>query len=369
MSFQSISNLRLELVDILQQNNYVKPSHVQLQVIPKMLKGKKMIVESPSGSGKTLAFLIPIIQKLEMKDNTIQAIIITPTNELATQIYNVINIFSKKLVFKVYSTTMDFKPSLLTNPPKIIVGTPSKILSLYKNKKLPITKTRNIVIDEADMCIDLGFIKEIDELITKTNKLVLLHSFSATLPPKLQELLKKYTKGEVERITISNTSEGNNVIHYLQFCKEDINQSFVSLVNGNIFNPYMAIIFVHTKEQAEKVYMLLKQNKTIKVALISSKRDNKNRQKVIIDIHKNKFQYIVATDVASRGLDFEDLSHVIHLGLPYDLSYFVHRSGRTGRFHHKGESILFVEKKDIEKVREIERKFKITFKSNYFKSN
>ncbi len=361
MKFSNL-NIKKEIIEILDKNNLSNMTEVQQKAIPFILKNKKVIVNSPSGSGKTLAFVIPIINALDLESNTIQAIILTPTIELSKQIYNVMRIFSKELGFKVDTADRAFNYKDNKNYPKVLIGTPKKVWDLYQNYNLPITMINTMVLDEVDMIIDLGFLHEIENITKKTKDGLIIHSYSATIPVDLQNFIKKYIKGNVEKISLKETLEGNNVTHYYINIKEFSKIDYlVDQIDSGKFNPYMAIIFTHDKKQAEELYRRLLDKNRRNVVLISSDIERRQRINTIKRIESNEFQFIIATDVASRGIDIANLSYVVHLGIPYDLSYYVHRCGRTGRFMSKGESLLILNKQEMSDRKKIIEKYQIEF--------
>ena len=367
MKFENYK-IKKEIIKVLENNKLSNMTDVQESVIPHILRNKKVIVSAPSGSGKTLAFIIPLINELDLTSNSIQGMILAPTAELSQQILGVLRIFSKVLNFKVDNIDNSYEYKNGNNLPKIIVGTPGKTLHSYKNHKFPITTIKTLVLDEVDMIIDLGFLKEIEEIVYKSNNNIMIHSYSATIPVELQNFIKKYFKGNIEKIVLKETVEGNNVSHSFINLKEQKPIDYIEreILSSN-FNPYMGLIFAFDKTEAETLYRRLISKGIKDVALISSDNEKRQRISIMKRIANNEFQYIIATDVASRGIDIEGLSHVVHLGVPYDINYYVHRCGRTGRFMSKGESLLLIRKEQMSEVRKISAKYSINFKQIPYK--
>lgn len=345
MKFSELK-IEIDLIEVLVKNNFIEMTDIQSEVIPKILNNKKVIVSAPSGSGKTLSFLIPLINNIDINKNEIQSLILVPTIELADQIYQLLKLFSTKMNFKIAKIDDAYKYKNNTALPKIVVGTPKKALNAYENYNFPLTLINTLIIDEADMIIELGFFYEIEMLLKKIKRDIKIHFFSSTISTHLQNSIKKYIKGNVERINLNVTKEGNNVKHFWINTKgiESTDYIFNKIVTGK-FNPYLAMIFCYDKKQANNLYSNLRNNKIKNVGIISSEIEKKERIKLLKKINDNKFQFIISTDLACRGIDIDNISHVINIGLPYDFNYYIHRSGRTGRYKSEGESIILINNK------------------------
>ncbi|MGL5268706.1 MAG: DEAD/DEAH box helicase [Spiroplasma sp.] len=348
-------NLKLWLLEALKSNQINQPTQIQEQVIPLVLKGNNLIVTSPTGTGKTHSFLIPILNTIE-SNNKIQAIIITPTRELAQQIF----IFTKQLIknqpIKVacFVGGKELKKQIDTfkhGQPEIIIGTVTRIKTLYQNHSLNITTAITLVLDECDMLFELGFIKDLDFLMTKLNNKIQCLVFSATINQELENFLKKYFNN-------TKTINLNKIVvpkieHIFINCPFNQRKNeLLTLVN--LINPYLCLIFVNNKNQITTIgELLIHADK--KTALLHSDLSARNRQQIFKRIKNLDYQYLVTTDVSARGIDIPGISHIISLQLPSDLNYYLHRAGRTGRNNQTGISYLFYDDYDLNAVKELKK--------------
>lgn len=357
-------NLKSSVIEALETNNISKPTEVQKQVIPLALKGNNLIVTSPTGTGKTHAFLIPILNQIENNNKT-QAIIMAPTRELAQQIFT----FAKELTTnqsikvacfiggtEVKKQTEKFK----NNQPEIVIGTPTRLKMLYQEHGLNLTTAKILVLDECDMLFELGFVKDLDFLMTKLNPAIQCLAFSATINQELQVFLKRYfTKTQTINLNQGNSPKIEHIFINCPF-KERKNE-LLTLVN--LINPYICLIFVNNKNQIDEIGGLLI-NAGKKTALLHSNLSARNRSQIFKRIKNLDYQYLVTTDISSRGIDIPGVSHVISLQLPKELNYYLHRAGRTGRNKQSGISYIFYDYHDLNAIQEL-KKFNLTI--NYYK--
>lgn len=336
------------------------PTQVQERLIPLILSGKDLVGESKTGSGKTHTFLLPIFEKLEEDSLDVQAVITAPSRELARQIYEAakqIADFSKqdiRLANYVGGTDkLRQIEKLKASQPQIVIGTPGRIYDLVKSGHLDIHKAHTFVVDEADMTLDMGFLDTVDKIATSLPKDIQILVFSATIPQKLQPFLKKYLNHPIiEKIKIS-TVIADTISNWLISTKgRDKNQQILEIVKS--LNPYLAIIFANTKERADELHAFLSAN-GLKIAKIHGGIPPRERKRIMNHVKQLDFEYIVATDLAARGLDIEGVSHVINDAIPQDLSFFVHRVGRTGRNGLSGTAITLYQPSDDSEVRELEK--------------
>ena len=342
-SFSSL-NLSKTMLESLKKQKYLEPSAVQLRIIPKALQGKSLLCQAVTGSGKTHSYLIPIIDRIDTSLPRLQAIIITPSRELSRQVYEFAKPFQnyfQKLKIKLISSEEDRTSSSqgLSVPPHIVIGTPGRLKDILTDSyKLDLHGVKTLVLDEADMLMELGYFDSIDSLYSLLPEKVQTMVFSATLEENLKHKLEKYMGVNFSFDNEDNKSSAN-VSHHL------VNIKHVGKIEAlkrflNIKNPYLAIIFASKKEDVKKVYEDLKEN-GYSVTMFSGDLDARKRKSTIKLIKDNKFQLIVASDLLSRGIDIEDVSEVISLDLPSDLEYYYHRAGRSGRFGKKGDSYVF----------------------------
>ncbi|NOQ50131.1 MAG: DEAD/DEAH box helicase [Mycoplasmataceae bacterium] len=338
---------------------------VQEKVIPLLLKDKQVIVEAPTGTGKTLAFLIPILTNLDPNNKNIQALITVPTRELATQIANVckeISLFKTDFSYLLLTGGEDIsiQNKKIKKQPQIIIGTQERINKVFSFGSFNLTFLKYIVLDEADMMLDFGFIEELKEFIKRSgiNKKIVYSLFSATLPLPLQNFIKKSFGGEIINISIAKNDE-NIKINLIKSFDQEKNEQLFKLLSAPIFNPFFAIIFTRTNEEAEAVYAFLKTKKIRNLACFTTTISARERSKILKNISKMNITYLVTSDVMSRGMDFLGVSHIINYSYPTNLTYYVHRIGRTNRNNISGQIYDIYTEKD-------EKQLKIIMEKNKF---
>lgn len=336
-------NLDSQLVNTLGKLGYKEPSKVQCAVIPKALQGKSLLAQSATGSGKTHAYLIPIIAKTDFNLDRLQAIVVCPTRELARQTYEFAREFVRfypKFKVRLFTSEVDVSQNEegLSVAPHLIIGTPGRINDLLvKKDSLNLNNVRSVVLDEADMLLDLGYFDDIAELFAHLNNPQTL-VFSATLKQNLRDELNKFVSSdfsyENEKV---NTASG--VHHHLVDTKhQTAGDALLSLLK--IRRPYLCIVFASTKDKVAELSRILKSNNYDPI-YFSGDLDERNRKKALRAIRENRSSIIVSSDLLSRGMDIPDVTDVISIDLPNDLDFYHHRAGRTGRFGKEGDSWVF----------------------------
>ncbi|MFP4286965.1 MAG: DEAD/DEAH box helicase [Candidatus Izemoplasmataceae bacterium] len=341
------------IIDALKDLNFKSLTAIQEAVIPEILKGSDIIASSKTGSGKSHAFLIPIFEKLDENHHDLQIVILSPTRELATQLYDVashIASFSKSTItIGLYTGGKDRQKeiqSLKSKQPHIVIGTPGKINDLaFKENVLSVYKAKILVIDEADMALDIGFLPEIDAIARVMPKELQMLVFSATIPEKLKPFLRKYLKHPKEINFEDKSLKDLNLNHTFIRTTENLTKDKALDDTIKKINPYLAMIFVNKKEDVERLYKRLYQE-GLNVTMLHGDMPARKRKQVLKEINRLTYQYIVASDMASRGLDIEGISHIINYDLPKDMAFFVHRIGRSGRMGASGDTISFYTDKD-----------------------
>lgn len=337
----SAFNLKKELVDALEKLSYVEPTKVQEVVIPKALKNENIIVQSETGSGKTHSFLIPAINNIEINKKP-QVLIISPTRELARQTYNFAIEFKQyftDLTIKLFVSGEDSKEDIKSfkNGAEIIIATPGKLDALLK-EDVDLSFVKTIILDEADMLIDKTFLDVIDSLISKLNDYQ-IEVFSATISKQVEIFLKKYISPDYVLTLDENNSTSKTVSHH--FINTKHNDLFESVIRFiKIKNPFLLLIFASSKKEVKELYAYLLKNK-YKCGILSGDLESRERKSMLRRINKLEFQIVVCSDIASRGLDIENVSEVLSLNLPSNLEYYYHRAGRTGRNYKTGDSYIF----------------------------
>lgn len=349
------------LVDVIHKLHFQQPTEIQEQAIPAILKGRSIIGQSQTGSGKTHAYLLPLFNEIDEGKSDVQFIITAPTRELAMQIHDKIKEIvhhankehewrSQLLVGGIDKMRANQK---LKNPPQIIVGTPGTILDMVDRQVLSIYSATHFVIDEADLMLDMGFIEEIDQLLVRAKQDIQLLVFSATIPKRLAHFMKKYLRNPLF-VKVDDSLLPETIEHRLIHLKHR-NPTDLIIDLSKIFQPYVAIIFVNGKEEADQTVQTLYQ-KGLEVGLLHGGLTPRERKRVLKDIENLRYQYVVATDLASRGIDIKGVSHVINAELPKEEDFYIHRVGRTARAGMEGTAISFYTDEDIPLIKKLEQK-------------
>lgn len=348
-----------ELLQSIAEMGFQYPTPIQEKIIPQILTTHNDLVGlAQTGTGKTAAFGLPILQNIEMSGDDIQALILCPTRELCLQITNDFMSYARHLpaikVSAVYggaSITAQIRE--LRDKPQIVAGTPGRILDMIKRKALKINNIKYLVLDEADEMLNMGFKNDMDAILENTPASKRTFLFSATMPVEIRDMALRYMHKPLE-ITVGKRNAGaENVFHYYYVVNpHDRYEALKRIID---FNPEIyGIIFCRTrnetKEIADKLMLEGYNADTLHGDLSQAQRDyvmNRFRLKHI--------QLLVATDVAARGLDVSDLTHIINYNLPDDMEVYTHRSGRTGRAGKEGISVSIISKREADKIRHLER--------------
>ncbi|GAA5414757.1 DEAD/DEAH box helicase [Ureaplasma ceti] len=357
----------------LQDQNIVKATEIQQRTLPLTLKHHNVIGVAPTGTGKTLAFLLPILNELNFEKG-IQSVIVCPTRELARQIKSKIDDFKKqnsnlKAVLWIGGEDIDklISQASKNNNYQIVVTTPSRFIEMVeKVPTLNFKDLRSIVLDEADMLLDLGFFPEIDQMFQRFKSIDGLQkmAFSATLHELLRNNLSKYFEGAKIIATQDSIYANEKIKHYLI---KNTDKFHALSVIANQIEPYLCLVFTNTKKQADEIYKyFLEQNRS--VINLHGGLQTRERKNNLKDIQNLKYQYVIATDLASRGLDIEGASHVISWNLADDPEWYVHRAGRAGRSKYEGISYVLYDEQDNEKLVTLTKKG-IKFENLQIKNN
>lgn len=358
----NILGVSQELCEALRQTGITMPTEVQRQSIPTAMQGRDMVVQAQTGTGKTLAFLLPILEAIKPQASAVQALIIAPTRELAIQITRV----AEKLapikgvrVLSIYGgQAIERQEKKLERDPHIIIGTPGRILDQIGRKNLSLSAVCQVVLDEADQMLHLGFLDDVERLIERTSPKRQMLFFSATMPQPIRDLSACYMKRPVqleiagEQVTLTNIHQ--RVITISEDRKLD---KLCSLINES--QPYLAIVFCHTKARAEMVGDALLQ-RGYAVDTLHGDLSQAKRLQVMRNFSRAKLQILVATDIAARGLDVEGVTHVFNYDIPRDTESYIHRIGRTGRAGQLGEAVTFVNDRQRYYLGKIEQNIKQT---------
>ncbi|KRK99047.1 DEAD/DEAH box helicase [Companilactobacillus futsaii] len=355
----------------LKEIHFEEPTPVQEAVISLINKKKDIIVQSETGSGKTHAFLLPSMNALT-SDQEVQLLIATPSRELAYQIYEDTQAILKNypeeynaFIFVGGADRDRQRRKLEAHQPQIAIGTPGRLWDLISDNTLHVENVQRYVIDEADMTLDMGFLDVVDKITDKLPEDREMMVFSATIPQKLEPFLKKYMHGP-QRVEIKNNSIiPKNVDNWLMFSHgRDKKEIIYQLMT--IGEPYLVLVFANTKKTVDEIYQYLR-GKGLKVARIHGGLTPRERKRTMKQVENMEYQFVIATDLAARGIDINGVSHVINAEIPDDLDFFVHRVGRTGRNKMSGTAITLYDPGEENKIDAIEH-MGITFEPKDIKN-
>lgn len=339
-------NISPNILKAIQEMNYETMMDIQSAVIPLILEGYDIIGQAKTGTGKTAAFGIPLIEMSQEEHQGVEHLIITPTRELAIQIKTELEKIAKytKVKIGLIIGGQDYRTerNMLKANPSIIVGTPGRIVDEINNKKLNLEFLKSITLDEADEMLSFGFKDELEKIIEIIPKNRQSFLFSATIPTNVKKIADQLLKNPKEIFISSGLETTENVDQYAIFANEK--SKFKILIKLLLkLNPEKAIIFGRTKRRAEELAAGLNQN-GFKVRAIHGDLTQKERNNVMTNFRNNQFKILVATDVAARGLDITGVDTIFNFDLPQEIEYYVHRIGRTGRALNRGKSYTFLQK-------------------------
>lgn len=364
MTFENLG-LNKDMLQVVEALYFKEPTTIQKEAIPKIIDGKHVIGHSQTGSGKTHAYLLPVLHSLDVEKDEVQIVITAPTRELAIQIMEEVKTITKILHYedkwrsRLIVGGMD-RPKMLKQlerVPHIVVGTPGRILDMIEAGALSIYEAKSFIIDEADLMLDMHFLDAIDQLLVRSRKDVQMLVFSATFSKRLQHFIQKYLLQPVY-IQVSEGLSPEQLSHRLidKKYRKDIDL-VVELTK--VIQPYVAILFVNSKEKADELGKEMKAL-GLKVGVLHGGLSSRERTRVVKSVNQLEFEYIVATDLASRGIDIKGTSHVINVEMPKEIEYYIHRVGRTARAGGSGIAINFYTEADIPLI-ELLEKNNVTF--------
>ena len=346
--------------EALNELNFVETTSVQELVFKKLKSNTNIIVQSATGSGKTHAFLLPIFNRIDVNSKNVQVVIIAPTRELATQLFNIASQIAKyaDIDVRLYiggSSRDNEIRRLNISQPQIVIGTIGRIHDLaVQANALKIYSALDLVIDEADMVFEEKAIVEVDKVLSIIVGNPKFWLFSATLTKGLRQFINKYLSGTDEIIIEEKELTKSSIEHCFIPCKakqkEDVLLNIIDIIN-----PYLLLIFVNTKEKVIELSKFLANN-DIKVATIHGDLDDRTRRQTLKRIQDMQYRYIVASDIASRGIDIQGVSHVINFDLPKDTEFYIHRTGRTARYDQTGIAFALYDYDDEKYVEFLRKK-------------
>ena len=345
-----------ELIQALQKQGIKEPTPIQEQAIPVVFKGNDVIAKAQTGTGKTLAFLLPVLQRVHTDVHQEQVLIIAPTRELVKQISDeakeIGTILNVDILPLIGGKTIEAQLQQLGRRPQVILGTPGRLLDHAKRGSLHLDCIRRVVLDEADQMLHMGFLPDIENLISQTDANRQLLLFSATIPDKIRNLAKAYMSKPA-----SVTAEGKHVTlesidqRVYMMNPEEKTERLIKMIEED--NPFLAIVFCNKREGAVRLsYELTAAG--LNIAEMHGDLTQGRRTQILRDFAKAKTQILVATDIAARGIDIEGITHVYNYDVPRDVDYYIHRIGRTGRAGNSGVAVTFATPQDESWLRRIE---------------
>ncbi|MGR4998903.1 DEAD/DEAH box helicase [Vibrio celticus] len=350
------------IVKAVAKQGYEKPTSIQEKAIPIVLSGKNLIAAAQTGTGKTASFVLPILEMLSkgetQRKKCIRAVILTPTRELAVQVEQNITKYAKFLnltSLAMYGgVSYQHQKDRLIEGVDILVATPGRLIDMYGQRAVHFDEVEVLVLDEADRMLDMGFIEDINKIIARLPQDIQNLLFSATLSTPVRALAKSAIS-EAEEISIAKTDASKaNIEQWLVTVDKDRKSALLShmITEGNWDQ---ALIFIETKHGAAKLVAQL-EKRGIQAEAFHSGRSQAIREKILADFKKGRLKYLVATGVAARGIDIDNLSRVVNYDMPFPADDYVHRIGRTGRADASGEAISFLSKDNFKNLCIIEKR-------------
>ncbi|NCX93772.1 MAG: DEAD/DEAH box helicase [Gammaproteobacteria bacterium] len=356
-SFEQLG-LKPEILRALRELNYENTTPVQNESIPLLLQGKNLLAQAQTGTGKTAAFGLPLIHNISIEKPHTQALILAPTRELALQVMQALESFSKYLPgFKsvaIYGG-QDFRPQLkaLKEGAHVVVGTPGRVMDHIRRGTLKLDHIRAVVLDEADEMLNMGFLEDVEWILEQIPVAHQVALFSATMPDSIRKIASRYLK-DAEHVRIQPTLANQNAIKqvYVEVSGRHKMEALKRFLEAETYDG--AIVFTKTKVASTELAEHL-ENAGLSIAAINGDMPQELREQVIKRLKNGSLNIIVATDVAARGLDVDRISLVINYDIPFDTESYVHRIGRTGRAGREGKALLFVSPNERGMLRKIER--------------
>lgn len=353
-----------EVLKAIHEMGYKTATPVQAQSIEPAIAGRDMLVRAKTGTGKTVAFCVPILERIPDGERVPRAVILAPTRELAQQIYDEMTLLAKyrdlTVAILVGGMPMGAQERALSDGAAIVVGTPGRVLDHMGRKNLDLSGSLVGCLDEADEMLSMGFYEDVTAILDALPKTAQILLFSATIGADTQRIIARYLK-DPEQITLSTDAdqvEGIEHVIYETPIGQPKHRSLLNLID--LEDPASAIIFCNTREDAASVASFL-DRQGLDVQLLSGELPQTRRNKVMKQVKAGLVRFLVATDVAARGIDISDLSHVIQYSLPQDPAIYLHRTGRTGRIGKKGTALSLVGASELQTKRVLEGQHKIKF--------
>ncbi|WP_207729418.1 DEAD/DEAH box helicase [Clostridium gallinarum] len=372
MKFEDLK-IKEEIIKGLSSMGITEPTDIQKEIIPLAINGENLIGQSETGTGKTLAYLLPAIEKIDTTKKEMQCIILAPTHELAIQINNTINEVKKAASLDITSTSLIGSANIkrqidaLKTKPHIIVGSAGRILELIGKKKVSAHTIKTIIIDEVDKLLDKNNLPVIKNIIKSTQKQTQVMMFSATLNNKTLDIAKTL-KDDIKVVSVKNNKVNENIIHnYIKTDSRKKIDTLRKLIHAS--KAEKVLVFNNDVYTTNTAIENLTASK-IKVAAIGGNNKMEERKKALEDFRKGNINVLIASDVAARGLDIKGITHVINLDIPEDPNDYLHRSGRVGRAGETGDVFSLVDEREEKIIKSHEKNFKINIlEKHLYKGN
>lgn len=336
---------------------YMEPTDIQTKAIPVALSGKDIVGTAQTGTGKTAAFSLPIIEKIKPSDNKIKLLVLSPTRELASQICTAFDSFAKytdlKSVLVQGGVSMDRQVKAIQNGVDVVVATPGRLLDLVRSKLIDLSGIEFLILDEVDRMFDMGFIEDVSNIIRYCPKQRQTLFFSATMPPAVMSL-SKWALTDPERIEIGIIHSPAETIEHFVYPVDAIQKYDMILSILSNIKDENVIVFTRTRMDADRISEWLVAH-DYKVATLHSDRTQRERDKALADFKEGRANVLVATDIASRGLDISNVTYVVNFNVPEHSEDYVHRIGRTGRAKTEGRAITLFAPDELAFLQRIER--------------
>jgi ATP-dependent RNA helicase DeaD len=354
-----------QVLRVLSELGFEKPTDIQVQSLPVLMEGNHDFIGlAQTGTGKTAAFGLPLLERIDTQSPHTQALVLAPTRELGQQIAEQLNTFSKYLdkvnVLPVYGgAPIVNQIRALKKTQHVIIATPGRLIDLIKRKSIRLNRLRFLVLDEADEMLNMGFKEDIDKILTYTPEEKLTWLFSATMPPPIKRIVDKYMDHPVEVRIDAKNKVNTNIEHQFAILKQS-NKTDALMRFLDLQPNLRGVVFCRTKRDTQQLAEQLL-HKKYKADALHGDLSQSQRDRVMKRFKMHDLQVLIATDVAARGIDVIDLTHVFHFALPDDNAYYTHRSGRTARAGKKGISISFINGREVHKIRRLEKLLGISF--------
>lgn len=377
MKTSFLSNFNANTQKIWNQSSFTQPTSVQEAVFSSIMDGKDIIAKSPTGTGKTLAYLLPLIEKIDDKNSSIQTVILAPSRELVMQIYQEVQKWTKGTDIRgasfVGGANIKRQIEKLKTRPQIVIGSPGRILELIKLKKLKMHEVKSIVLDEGDQLLNEEHLNTVRTIVKSSMNDRQLLLFSAT-SIKESDQIKAMIGREPQFMTVGQVqSQAVYRTDHLYLLAEPRDRAKL-LQKVAAMNEVKALVFVRDRGNMSVLYEKLKYE-NVSVGLLHSELSKREREQALTALRKGDITLLLSTDIAARGLDIEGLTHVIHYDFPKDLDQYIHRSGRTGRMGNAGTVVSFVtprQERELKKFsKELKRpiKLKRIYKGNFVETS